>query len=237
LLKIIKRFLKKQGLSVVPADGPFFRAALDRLKSREFDIKTVIDVGASDGRWTKRMIRRFPNARYLCVEAASIHELALRDLSARQPNIEYVIAAAGSEEGKIYFESSDPLGGGASYKPLQKGLMVPMTSIYVQVTRRKLPPPFLIKLDTHGFEVPILSGAVKSLPDVAALIIEMYNFPGPAPALSFYEMCAYLAERGFHCIDLYDPMYRPRDGALWQMDMVFLRATRPEFQNRAFDSK
>jgi hypothetical protein len=42
-------------------------------------------------------------------------------------------------------------------------------------------------------------------------------------------MCAYLGGLGFRCIDLVDPMYRPHDDALWQMDLVFLRQTRPEF--------
>jgi hypothetical protein len=109
-----------------------------------------------------------------------------------------------------------------------------MTSIDAQVRRRKLEPPYLIKLDTHGFEVPILTGAAESLPRTEALLIEVYNFASRPPALHFHEMCAYLAQRDFRCADLYDPLYRPRDNMLWSLDMLFLRATRPEFQHQSF---
>ena len=98
-----------------------------------------------------------------------------------------------------------------------------------------MPPPFLIKLDTHGYELPILAGAARTLQQTEVLIVEVYNFPGSAPAVSFYEFCRLMAEKGFRCIDLLDPLYRPRDEALWQMDLVFLRESRPEFQYNEFD--
>ena len=62
------------------------------------------------------------------------------------------------------------------------------------------------------------------------LIIEVYNFRISRDALMFPEMCEKLARRGVRCFDLFDPMNCPADGALWQMDKVFLRNDRPEFQ-------
>jgi hypothetical protein len=51
----------------------------------------------------------------------------------------------------------------------------------------------------------------------------------------FPELCLYLAERGFRCLDMFDPLYRPKDEALWQMDLVFARADRPEFQYNSYE--
>jgi hypothetical protein len=103
-----------------------------------------------------------------------------------------------------------------------------------QVAARDLRPPFLIKLDTHGFEMPILAGAEQTLEQTNVLVIEAYNFDIASSAVRFAELCARLEARGFRCVDLFDVMYRPADNALWQMDLIFIRADRPEFLSNAY---
>jgi FkbM family methyltransferase len=177
----------------------------------------------------------YPTARYLCVEAQPAHEPALKKFTADHPNIEFVLAAAGASEGSIYFNASDLFGGVASTKPVGGVcITVPVTTLDAQVKRRSLPPPYLIKLDTHGFEVPILAGAAETLVNSAILIIEAYNFQVTDGSLYFHELCQHLGTKGFRCIDLFDPLYRPSDGALWQMDLMFARADRPEFQSKTY---
>lgn len=41
--------------------------------------------------------------------------------------------------------------------------VVPATTIDLEVAERGLQAPFVIKLDTHGFELPILNGARGTL--------------------------------------------------------------------------
>jgi len=65
------------------------------------------------------------------------------------------------------------------------------------VSSRGLRGPFMIKLDTHGFEVPILNGAVETLSRATMLVIEAYNFTLCQGCLRFYELRAFLEERGF----------------------------------------
>lgn len=188
-------------------------------------IRTLVDVGASNGRWSIMASRHFPEARYLLLEAqVAAHEAALLELHARRPEMEPVLAAAGPKEGKIHFDASDPLGGMASEQPFPGGsIEVPMTTIDAEVARRGMSGPFLIKLDTHGFEVPILEGAARTLEETAILVVEAYNFNLSATSLRFPQMSAWVEQRGFRCIDMADLLYRPRDGALWQMDLFFVR--------------
>jgi len=199
-------------------------------------IATVVDVGASNGIWTRLARQHLPDARMLLIEAlADPHEDALRRLASRDPRIEYVIAAAGDAEGEVHFDASDPFGGAAS--PTSTGRydrVVPMTTIDAEVTRRSLPPPYLLKLDTHGFELEILRGATATLAGTAALVIEAYNFELRPGVLRFHELCAYLEPLGFRCVDLADPMRRPKDAVLWQMDLVFARSDRPELRDNAY---
>ena len=83
-----------------------------------------------------------------------------------------------------------------------------------------------MKLDTHGFEMPILAGARAVLASTAALVIECYNFDICATAQRFPTFCRSMEDLGFRCVDAWDLMYRPRDLALWQMDLLFVRADR-----------
>jgi hypothetical protein len=118
--------------------------------------------------------------------------------------------------------------------PREGYVRVPVTTIDAQVAQRQLKPPFLIKLDTHGFEVSILNGAQATLRQTNLLVIETYNFHLLPDSLRFHEMCSFMEARGFRPIDLVEPMHRERDQALWQFDLVFIRADRPEFQSSSY---
>ena len=194
--------------------------------SRRHQIATIVDVGASNGIWTMRARRHFPEARALLIEAqGAVHRDALEAYARRDPRINYVIAAAGDNAGDIHFEASDPFGGAAAREPFAgNDIVVPMTTIDLEVASRDLPGPYLVKLDTHGFETQILAGGTQVLREAAIVIIESYNFELRPGVLRFHELCAHMEGLGFRCTDLADPMRRPKDELLWQMDLFFERA-------------
>ena len=99
---------------------------------------------------------------------------------------------------------------------------------------RRAQDRYFMKLDTHGFEVPILDGASQTLTETDVIIMECYNFRIAPECLLFFEMCDYLKGFGFRCIDLVDPHHRPYDDSLWQMDLVFVRENRPEFLHPSY---
>jgi FkbM family methyltransferase len=173
---------------------------------------------------------RFPDCHYLLIEAQAVHEPGLRRFVQQHPKAQYVLAAAGDTYGRIFFDATAPLGGQASYTPYPaNNIEVPVTTVDREVTDRQLTGPYLLKFDTHGFEVPILKGALQTLRETDVIVMECYNFHVAPEALLFDEMCGYLKTQGFRCIDLVDPMFRPHDGAFWQMDLIFVRDDRPEF--------
>jgi FkbM family methyltransferase len=210
--------------------GAFERSA------KRFDIASVVDVGASDGAWSALVMRHYPDANYLLVEAqAEPHGPALARFARAHPNVRYVIAAAGDAEGTLHFDASDPMSGAASREPTgPNDIVVRMTTVDAEVDRLELRPPFLLKLDTHGFEVPIFEGAATTLEQTDLLVVEAYNFELTSGSLRFHELCIYLEGRGFRCIDLVDVMHRPSDGVLWQCDLFFARADRSEFAETTY---
>jgi len=209
-------------------------SGLRRSAERGTRVKTFIDVGASNGSWSEIARKFFGDANYLLIEANGVHEEGLRAFKQRVPNVDYVLAAAGDRVGTLHFWGEAPLGGVASTTPEEGTIAVPATTIDHEVATRGLPPPYAIKLDTHGFEVPILEGARATLAQTNLLVIEVYNFTLMPGALRFQEMCDYLAPLGFSPIDLCDPMYRPKDGAFWQCDLFFARSDRPEFADNTY---
>jgi FkbM family methyltransferase len=231
LRSAVRRALRRSGWEIVPSTAAgTMEGALRRLSGRH-EVRTVIDVGASNGRWSELARPFFPGARFLLVEAqAAPHEPGLRALRQRWPGMDYVLAAAGDREGEVHFDAGDPLGGAASPEPFpENDVVVPMTTVDAEVARRGLGGPFLLKLDTHGFEVPILEGASRTLREASLVVVEAYNFELRPGCLRFGQMCDHLERRGLRCIDLVDVMRRPADGALWQMDLFFAPRSRPEF--------
>jgi FkbM family methyltransferase len=214
---------------------PILSGTLQRLKKHGLQFRTVVDVGASDGRWSLELAHYFPNRSHLMLEANPIHEPALKGVCDARPGWHYALKAAGEREGQLFFDDSDPLGGHLSEKQLSsKYKPFPVTSIDAEVKRLALPPPFLVKLDTHGVEVPILNGALETLAKCEVVVMECYNFPGDPPCLSFWEMCKWMEARGFRPIDVHDILYRQYDQCFWQLDLVFARISAPQFGYSSF---
>ena len=92
----------------------------------------------------------------------------------------------------------------------------------------------MIKLDTHGYEVPILLGAKETLRKANLVVIETYNFRMQEGVLLFHEMVAYMRDLGFGVIDMSEPLWRELDHALWQIDLFFVPLDRPEFRTTAY---
>ena len=212
--------------------------ALWRLAGRELEIGTVIDIGASDGRWSAVCEKHYPACHYLLVEAHEPHAEALETYCAARPKAQYVLAVAGDECGEVhfYFDDRDLFAGAASkiQIPGFAHKVVRQITIDKEIGTRALPGPYMVKLDTHGYEVPILLGAKETLRKANLVVIETYNFRPQEGVLLFHEMVAYMRERGFGVIDMSEPLWREFDRALWQIDLFFVPLDRPEFRVNSF---
>lgn len=214
---------------------PTLAGFLERLTRYRIDFTTVIDVGASNGMWTREVIQRFPNCDYFLVEARREHEPALKTLVAEQARVSYAICAAADQPGTVHFHAGDLFGGLAAHTAFSEhDIVVPARTLDELAATHALRPSFLLKLDTHGFEVPILNGGAHVLGQASVVVIEAYNHRMGFDNLLFSELCAFMAARGFRCLDLFDPLYRPHDGSFWQADLAFARADWPGFRHPAY---
>jgi FkbM family methyltransferase len=231
LRRLANRLLHPCGLHLMRHDAAFeMDELLARAAARHPAIATWVDVGASDGIWSLRAHRHFPHARYLLFEPLAERQHDLADLEKRIGFIP-VPAAAGAAPGNIEFTVDPELDGSgvASSHSQLPTRTVPVETVSRVVAEKRLKGPFGLKLDTHGHEIAVLEGAEAILGGVELIIVEAYNFKLMPSCLRFHELCAWLESRGFRCCDLADPMRRPADGVLWQMDLAFARASHPMF--------
>lgn len=211
--------------------------ALKRIAARGIAINTVLDVGASNGSWSLEASPCWPEAHYHLIEANAQHKPALDAVCAATPGFSYVLAAASDEPGTVFFDGSNAFGGLAmksesQSRPGARG--VPAVTLDGEVKSRGLAGPYLVKLDTHGFEVPILNGAKEVLAEANLVVIETYNFQLETNSLKFWQMCQFMDDLGFAVIDISEPLWRVKDKAFWQIDLLFIPKSRPEFSSNQY---
>lgn len=205
---------------------PIMSQGLSWLSTHDFKIQTVLDVGASNGNWTKECIKYFPQAKYILFEPQPVHCQVLdKMVSSSLQSITPVKKAVGASDGVTFFDVSSPFGGALMNETGKNTIEVELTTIDKEVTELNANGPFLLKLDTHGFEKEILDGSTKTLENCSVLIIEAYNYRIADKSLLFWELCAFLETKGFRPIDLVDVLHRKYDKSLWQMDLIFIQSS------------
>jgi FkbM family methyltransferase len=234
-LRTLNGLLRPLGLHLQRRNRVFdMDGLLARAAARRPAPFTIIDVGASDGIWSLRARRHFPQANFLLFEPLAERQAALARLKTLH-GFDCVPAVAGLRAGQVAFVVDPALDGSGVAAPGTAGARtVPVETIDAAVAARRLAGPYGLKLDTHGYELPVLGGATQVLQQTQLLIIEAYNFTLMPDCLRFHELCAWLEAHGFRCCDLADPMRRPGDGALWQMDLAFAPATSPLFASNGY---
>ena len=235
LQRLTNKLLQPLGLGLVRT-GQIFNmdGLLARVAARGFEPATVIDIGASDGVWSLAARRHFPASKFLLFEALIEQQPVLEHLHQKH-GFEIVHAAAGAAPGVIRFSIDPNLDGSGVASPDDPHAReVPVETIDATISRRGLPGPYLLKLDTHGYELAVLAGATKTLAETRLIIVESYNFQLTSETLRFHELCAWMETHGFRCCDLADPMRRPGDGVLWQVDLAFAPANSPFFARTSY---
>lgn len=213
--------------SEVLAPTETFASLLRRVKPR-VSPRTIIDVGASNGSWSLMAQPFWPGARYFLIEANPVFVPDLETVCKDSRRFSYVSALAGASDGKAKckFNKENPFQG-VHLGDFSDSEQIDSVTVDSQVRERKLSGPFLLKLDVHGHELPILHGAQTTLLDTSAIVMEVYCWRQCVGSLRFWEMCSYLEYLGFGCTDFCEPLYRPLDGRLSQVDMLFERTDSP----------
>ncbi|HEY2135386.1 MAG TPA: FkbM family methyltransferase [Xanthobacteraceae bacterium] len=204
------------------------RNALARLRSLGFCPRTIYDIGAYRGGWTRLAAEVFPDAKFVLFEANSDHAGELASSGHR-----HVVAALGAQDGgarafhvprqgdatgaSLYVENT-PHYAGANLQVRE----IATVRLDTLVARDQLPAPDLIKIDVQGAELDVMAGASRTLQGVSALIVEvsLIDYNKSAPLIA--AVMSAIGEAGFTCADLCE-VHRTERGFVLQLDLLFVR--------------
>lgn len=193
------------------------------------DYRTVIDVGAHQGQFAMYASRRFPNARFHCLEPQPGPAERLERFLVETGRGRVIRAAADESPGHAHMfisnrsDSSSLLEFGEQSEIWPEtqpiGSTVVETGLLDELIPEVLDGPILLKLDTQGAELRVLRGATRILAQASSVLIEVSFrrlYVGQPLAAELFQ---HLHAAGFQPMDL---MVTARDvGGVVQVDVVF----------------
>lgn len=200
------------------------KASFERLQKNGLKPRTIFDIGVATG--TKGLYTVFPDVRYVLVDPLEESEPFMQAICAKVPGAVYRLAAAGAAKGELDIGVHPGLSNSGRF--LKKGYprrTVPMVALADLVDELGLEGPFLVKIDVQGAELEVMKGLERCLDKVDAVVAEVSLWADRklqgAPTIA--EMIAWFDARGMVVYDIAGMAYRGSDGAIAEMDLVFLR--------------
>jgi FkbM family methyltransferase len=233
--RVGRKALSLTGFSVQRAADPFAGLVAAGLAPR-----TILDVGAALGDWSRAAAKAFPGARVVLVEPLAEFAPLLRSLAGTLGRAEVVEAAAGAQAGERTFNVHEDLVGSSllheSEGPHVDGVPrdVRVVALDQLAAELELAPPYVLKLDVQGAELDALAGATSVVEDSLAVQVEVSFFPFFEGGATFGAIVAALREHALVVYDVLNLSRRPLDGALAQADLLFVPETSPARRAHAY---
>jgi FkbM family methyltransferase len=225
----IKNEIARVGRFFDKAPPSGVQTALERLRQRGFAPTHAVDVGAYVGDWARQFRSVFGATQLLLLEAqeskAGDLERACREIGS-DAVFEIVLLGADNdrvvrfvemETGSSVFEEA------SSYARHY----VDKRQVTLDAVLQRHPgfqTAQFLKLDVQGYELQVLQGAKDLLPHVECVLLEASLIPTNRDCPLIDEVMHFMKGKNFRLLDICSQIRRS-DGALWQCDLLFLRAT------------
>jgi FkbM family methyltransferase len=233
----VKNLLRMRGYALVPYDE-----YEDRLRAvrehwlRTLDVRTVIDVGASDGGFARRIRATLPHASLFCFEPLPKPFDALRARFAQDPNFRAAQMAVSNAPGMVSFQENASSGSSSlldmadlhreAYPATRSStaIAVECTTLDRHFAATELQPRVLLKMDVQGAERLVLEGARATLRRVDIVFSEMSFFELYRGQVLANELIRILEAAGFSLVGIENVSRSLVDGRFLQCDAYFLSA-------------
>lgn len=201
----------------------FFRERLG------FEPRSVLDLGAHVGDWTRAALGVFPEAAFFLVEADPRHAAALAGTG--QP-FEIALLASSPNATATFHSTRFFITTGASLFPertafysdprLARPVVLPTRTLDdVVVGRLGADCCDFLKADVQGAEIEVLRGGSRTLRNAKLVQLEAPILPYNQGAPHFSELVAFMAAAGFEVVDIADAMHCEDVERVLHFDVLF----------------
>ncbi len=202
---------------------------LATLRRVDFHPRHVMDVGAHRGGWTRRALRYFPEAHYTLVEPQPALGADMQDLLQSHPRVQLHSCGAGPETGELAFtiaerddSSTFALSAEEAAGRGLRQVVVPVVTVDDLVERSGLPSPEILKIDAEGYDLEVLKGAARTAASCEVLLMEA-SVMAKGLDNDLVTVMSRAAELGFRPFDFPDLNRTQKHGALWLVEVAFVR--------------
>lgn len=203
---------------------------LEDLCVRGLTCRSILDVGANRGEWSRTAKGVFPAASCFLIEPQIEMSSSLDAFCQAFPGSRWFLAGAGAIPGELILTIWDDLAGSSFLPPESEKLKetgkqrcVPIITIDSLIENNLLEIPQLVKLDVQGFELEALRGGAILFRSTEVFIFEVSLFRFMEGQPVFHEVIAFMADRGYLVYDFAGFLRRPYDGAVGQVDVCFVK--------------
>ena len=197
------------------------------LKNKNFEPKYIVDVGCFRGVWTNKLLKFFPNSKYILFDADDKNIEYLDKLKSNNKNVDYKIKLLSDDEKDYDFFS---MASGSSIFEEQTNYSREIKKIKSSLLNNELPREIkntksnLIKLDVQGAELKIITGLKELINNFEVVILEVsvheYNKNAPL----FDQVLDFMIKKNFQLYDIFDlKRLGNNQSFLLQFDCVFVR--------------
>jgi FkbM family methyltransferase len=207
--------------------APNMEMGLRTIAGRGLTPDTIIDVGAFEGEWSKMAHGIWPSSRIEMFEPnAGKYDRVSK--ASQQIGANFHSNLLGSEDGKSVtfhlMESGSSIM--AERSPVERVSETRLLS-RLDTALPNFPGRALLKIDAQGYELEIMRGASKLLPNVDAILLEVAIIEVNYGAPLLHEVADFMKKIRFVTYDILEIHRRPLDLALNQVDILFIRDDSP----------
>lgn len=201
------------------------------------NINTVLDIGANEGQYAKRLRRLLPVAKIYSFEPLPGVFRKLAELNAYDPNFEAVNVGMSDEPGEVDFEVNDFSPSSSLLSITKKAteafpetahtskIRVTLTTLDSWAEQRTLKEPLLIKMDVQGLEDRVIRGGLATIARSDVIISEVSFTRMYDGQPLFDDIYSQMRSLRFRCAGMVTPLYHPRTGEILQADAIFVRSS------------